>query len=670
MDTCNRSILYWKWDDSVLESDLAASIEDLCSRTDISNIFIGLHWIRRRFNDPRLLEALSFCSRELKKRGRRTIVEVCPRNEGEAFFERYPNDVAYLTTPTEVRLTPDGTGRIEMETKKIPHYWRTISHVKPGLLAAFIFDKTDGKIRKGSCQRCDHFITIEGQTDESLVARIDAGSENAGRTVDMFIGIPQPIPDLGSPGLMELYSEMLDDIAGFDIDGAASDEWGYDVGFRIIEAQEGSSKTTEIYFECISYSAYLDERYAKVCGRRLIDDLIYMYYQEEDGRSRSISCVNAYHKALREIMRQNDEEMYALAKAKLGEGAFYGVHPTWWGNNYLQNFEGFKNGFYWWEARRDIAQTDEIVIMPIRTALAHKWRCPYWYNMWYSMGTRDINTYYRETWNNVRYGGRTHYLGYECPNEPVVLELKPRGLLESIEEMDAVIREIDHVQTASPDCRVLILFGMQNALNWFYNDDPNPPWFSYHKVLTPVLRCADTVFRSFLCDLVPTTEIENGSLSLEDGKAVYGTQRYDAVVLLAPDSMSPACYAFLSGLDESRLIVAGEAEVYDDGSRVSEDYLAVLNRGVRLSEIYCPEEIIAALREWGIAANRFENGCVLQDGSLIFTSDGERAVHNRLSVHVRHKDLTIDFEGEDLLFLHHTDGKYIPFYRQGDLKLR
>ncbi|MDE6274771.1 MAG: hypothetical protein K2L87_06980, partial [Clostridiales bacterium] len=78
--------------------------------------------------------------------------------------------------------------------------------------------------------------------------------------------------------------------------------------------------------------------------------------------------------------------------------------------------------------------------------------------MWYSMGTRDINTYYVETWRNLRFGGRTHYLGYECPNEAVVLELKPQGMLESIEDMDARVRMYDGV-VSQPDCKLLLLFG-------------------------------------------------------------------------------------------------------------------------------------------------------------------------------------------------------------------
>lgn len=206
---------------------------------------------------------------------------------------------------------------------------------------------------------------------------------------------------------------------------------------------------------------------------------------------------------------------------------------------------------------------------------------------------------------------------------------------------------------------------MQNSLNWHYNDQVSPPWYPRHKVLTPVLQCADSIFQQTLCDLVPTTEIENGSLTMDDGKVRYGTQTYDAVVLLGPDSMNAACYAFLQKVDGSRLIVAGEAKEFDDGTPLTAACAGILDRGIRLPDLNCPERIKGILRDWGIPDNRWADGCVLQDGSLIFTAEGEKAVGNPLRVKVCHGDLTVDFEGEDLLFLYRNDGTYMPVYPRG-----
>lgn len=672
MKAKNKSVIYWKWDDATLESDLAGKIEDLCSRMDVGSVFIGLHWIKHRFLDPEVQQALGLCCRELHSRGVRLISEACPRNEAATFFEQHPGEVAYVTTATEVALDGEGRGQALVDTTPIPHYWRVIGHVKPAVLRAFLMNKTgDHRYAPGSAVAADETAELAPQDENHTLVRVDAGREAAGKTAVVFVGIPQPIPDLASDAFGEFYTRLLEPLKAMGADGVMSDEWGYDVIIRIEDegADPDYYKKREIYFEHVTYSDNFARRYRQFCNRELKDDLLRFYYTEEGRRDLSVRCVNAYHAAFRDIMRRNDETMYSLCKEVMGPDTFYGVHPTWWGNNYLQNFEGFKNAFYWWEAKRDIAQTDEIVIMAIRTALAHKWGGDCWYNMWYSMGTRDIKTYYRDTWNSVRFSGRTHYLAYECPNEAVVLELKPEGLLESIEEMDAEVRMLDPVQNAMPDCRVLVLFGMQNALNWYYNDQTAPPWYPRHKVLSTVLECADRIFDQTLCDLVPTTEIENGSLFVDGGRVRYGSQEYDAVVLLGADSLSPACFPFLQKVDPARLIVAGEAREFDDGAPLTDACRAVLERGVRLPGLDCAEEIKKILRDWGIADNRFENGCVLQDGSLIFTAEGLEATHNPLTVQVKLGDLSVEFEGEDFLFLRHQNGAYAPLYPKGSCVL-
>lgn len=667
MQPKNKSVMYWKWEDETLRSDLLWKVNDLCDRFDLGSIFIGLHWIRHRFVDIEVQEALKLVTEEFHRRGVRVISEACPRNEAATFFETHPDQIAYLTAAAEILLDGDGCGSAQVKTPMVSHYWRTIEHAKPCVLAAFLVDKTGtGTYAAGSAAAADGAVSIAPCGETSLVS-VNAGAEAAGKCAVVFVGIPQTIPDLASDAFGDFYARLLHTVKEAGVDGVMSDEWGYDIFLELEDAPSGGRR--ELYLEHLTYSDRFGDCYRSQCGRSLKEDLLRLFYVEDGRRDLSIRCINAYHAAFRAIMRGNDETMYALCKKILGPDAFYGVHPTWWGNNYLQNFEGFKNALYWWEARRDIAQVDEIVILPIRTALAHKWGGNTWYNMWYSMGTRDIKTYYRDTWNNVRFGGRTHYLGYECPNEAVVLELKPQGLLESIEEMDARVRKIDCVQNTMPDCRVLMLFGMQNSLNWHYDGRVTPPWYPRHKVLTPVLQCADQVFAQTLCDLVPTTEIENGSLIADGGKVRYGTQEYDAVVLLAPDSMNAVCYSFLQKVDPSRLIVAGEAREFDDGTPLTEQCLAVLNSGIRLDSLQCAEEIKRILRGWGIADNRWSNGCVLQDGSLIFTAEGEKPIGNPLSVHVTHGGLRVDFEGEDMLFVYPADGKYTAISGSGSCTL-
>ena len=655
-----NSLLYWKWEEDTITNHFVERIDDMCERAGMDTIFVGLHWIERRLCDPEMIKALRFCADRLHAKNRRLVAEVCPRNEGAAFYECYPDEGrAYLTTSTEVLLDENGAASVFIAAESIPHYWRMADGLPMKVIAAFLLQSCENYRFEGAAVRGDSFAELVPENG-GVVLQVSAGSDFSGYTAVVFAGHPQTIPDLASPRLSEFYRSQLEQMAAAGLDGVMSDEWGYDVAFRVEERPDTPEKS-ELYFEHITWSAELARGYAG----DMTDDLLYMFYTKNGEESRSLRAVNSYHRVLRAVMRQNDEDMYAITKEILGQDAFYGVHPTWWGSSYLQNFEGFKNGFYWWEAKRDVAQTDEMVLTCIRTALSHKWGSPVCYNMWYSMGTRDINTYYRETWNNIRFGGRTHYLGYECPNESVVLELKPEGLLESIESMDRLVRRLDNVQKTAPDCRVLVVFGIQNALNWAYGEGFAPPWYPRHEVLYPVLECADKLFDKFLCDLVPTSEIENGSLTIEGGRARYGTQSYDAVVLLAPDSMAKSVFPFFSALDKERLFVCGEARIYDDACELSHDDAAVLDGTVKLPP-YDTDGIAAALDALGVPRNRFENGCVLQDGSMLFAAEGKLATGNPLSVHVKHNGYSVDFEGEDFLYLGFGKEGYHPLYAAGE----
>jgi hypothetical protein len=507
---------------------------------------------------------------------------------------------------------------------------------------------------------------IDGVLSKKIV--ISCGKRLANRNVSVLLGTPQPIPDLSSPNLPALYEDMIDAVSDKNIDGVASDEWGYDVILKIEEVNPYDDNN--LFLRHLSVSNHFAAIYAENYSTDLYKDLFYIFIAQKGDELYRVKVINQYLATLRQIMAKNDLDMYSIAKKKLGNDIFYGEHPTWWGSVDSLYFEFFKNGFYWWEAIRDIAQTDEMVIIPIRTALAHKYKSPYWYNMWYSLGSRDINTYFTQTWNNVLFGGRTHYLGYECPNEAVVLELKPEGLLEQIEQMDSRVRLLDSLQNTQPDCRVLVLFGMEAVSNWALLDKPLPPWAPQSKRLDMVLNTANGLFGRYMCDLVPTSEIANGSLSVVNGKAVYGTQQYDAVLLLYPDSMAPSCYSFLQKLDRQKLAVCGNAEIYNNATPLDAEHAGFL-KGLpeTYAEIPSVEALTKLLESWHIERNRLEHACRYQDGSMIFTTNGVKACGNTLAVETEFEGHRLSFSGEDFLYLYMENGEMKAVFPKGELKI-
>ncbi|MDD6201242.1 MAG: hypothetical protein PUB93_08280 [Firmicutes bacterium] len=622
----NRSFIYWKWDSDVLDPDiLEKKVRDLTSRTQIGNIFIGMEWIREDFRGQRVSRAFRKSIQLLHAAGRKAIIECCVRGEGEPFSEIYPDEPAYLVTVREARA--DSSGRIRIPHEQVWHYWRHAGDRGEHRVFALYAMEPGPVFRKA-----EGFASRAVPTENGYEIEISAPGIHPGQTLAAVVGFPQPIPDLAHPGLIPYFREMARHAAGLGADGLFSDEWGYDV---ILDIRKPNPYDDEdLAIRHISYSAHMERRYRQRWDESLLDTVIDLFYPGSPLRRQRI---DRYLALLRQICTENEEAMYSVVKEELGADAFWGIHPTWWGSRDQQNMEFFKNGFYWWDAKRDIAQTDESVILPIRTALAHRFSSPVWYNMWYSLGTRDIRTYYPETWNNLRFGGRTHYLGYECPNEAVVLDLRPVGLLESIERMDSRVRLFDSV-SSQPDCRLLLFFGFEAVSNWD-TVGMAPPWTPVNPRLMKLLQTADKIFGEMLCDLVPSYAAENGSLFLnEAGKPQYGNQTYDAVIALYPEGMSEAAQAFLRSVPPEKKILCGCADPSAPAAAVFPDIPAAGN--------------LAAMAEFlGVPRNRTANGCVLQDGSKIFTGSGTLPTGNPLEVEDEIQGKILRFRGKDALWV-------------------
>lgn len=638
----NRSALYWKWDSDVLDpAILQEKVRDLTSRTQISNIFIGMEWIRQDFRDPGISAAFRQAIASLHEAGRKAIIECCIRGEGVPFYREYPYDPAYLVTVFRGRA--DEHGALTLPHEQVWHYWRhegdhgehrvfRLYRVCPG----------------GSYQpiREDSWRSEAVPADKGYQIRVHGTGIQPDTELIAVVGFPQPIPDLAHPGLIPYFTKMVRHAAQLGADGVFSDEWGYSVILDIREVNPYDDKNLNIRH--ISYSSHMEAMYREAWGESLMDTVISLFLP---GHPQREAHIDRYLQLLRQICTQNEAQMYAVVKRELGEDAFWGVHPTWWGHWEEQNLEFFKNGFYWWDAQRDYAQTDESVILPIRTALAHRFSSPVWYNMWYSLGTRDIRTYYKESWDNLRFGGRTHYLGYECPNEAVVLDLRPEGLLESIEQLDQRIRLFDTVN-AQPDCRLLVFFGFEAVSNW-HTVGMEPPWTLFNPRLMEVHRAANGIFQEMLCDLVPSYAADNGSLYInQNGKLQYGSQEYDAVIALYPQKLSPAAAELLSRVDLGQLILCGDRD-------------PELTAAVSFDTIPSADALIAAAKSLGVPENRWPQGCLLQDGSAMFTGSGTNVSQNPLELDFHLRGKHIRFSGEDALWLS-SDGAQAIF-PQGSL---
>ncbi len=661
-------ILYWKLAPDSLDPAVARQkAEDIVKRSRFDLIYITSHALPEGDRLPQTSPALT--------RTLEILCEVFHANRRKVMFEHdirpfvdFYKSLGYTETlhmaalcdgvldaRGAATLTPFVRGSIHTTHTADKDELRALNtYLVDGLFAAFAFRLQDGSdyIFKPETLRIitDRVTLRDGHFEVAL------GEEFAGYTVALFPSIDKPqFGDRTCPEYMAAEREFFEQMRHFGFDAAATDEWGL-VTDTIRPTEEFPHYATS----SINMTRHIIDRYRALCGRELAEDMVYLYYHPENRRGVAVATYHNYFSALRSIMAETDAQIYKMAKDVLGRDAFYGVHPTWWGTRDCLFMEAFHNGVYWWEATRDHAQTDEEIIIPFRSSLARAMGRPLWYNMWYSMGTNDVRTFFKETWDNARYGGRTHYLSYECRKENGVLDMADSNALELCSEMEDEIVKLNAFGAAHPDTRVLAIFSYDAFTNPMLSDPGAKLHSEYGKNNARIIGFTEELFRSpCLVDLVPSTEIDRDTLVLNgSGKLAYFGKEYDAVILLVPDGASKKTvslcteYAKRGGI----LLTVGGMEYFSDGTDATAAFATLSQSATEAYPFDVPVfQVLAALDRNGIARGAGDGYALFEDGSVIFTGEGRLPRGNPLSIDTEIGTHRIRFEGSDFLAVRFGD---------------
>ncbi len=659
----NPKILYWKWDESIFtEGKMEQDIKDIYERMQVELLYVSLHHLGIPFVDERILTLVRKCTAILENYHAKLLLDVDVRNELEEMKKEDTACELLNIQFIECNLDESGTAVID---KKNPQRGRTGRNTcKEGpvwVAGAWAFHPTDkGIYAENSIQKVNVVLCNK---EEETEYKINAGKENGGKRVCIAAVYTHGVPDLFSPYLYTYYEKMFQAVSDLDLGGVANDEWGYDLQTTF---EKGSYR-----LEVFPYSLILAEKYLQRTGRSLEEDFIYFAWTGEEHSGKPYEVINTYLSILRENIRENNEWFYEAGKRYFGKDTFIGVHPTLWCDKDDSTFDTLHNGLGWWEVKRDYAQTDEYVIMPIRLAMAHKWNSPVWYNMWYSNGTNQLATFWEETWQNARFGGRTDYLGYECPNEGGVHWLRTADSLDTINQMEKRISMLDTVQSRQPDSRVLVIFGMEAVTNWYLNQKAARIVRTEGR-FPGILRYVSGLFDEYLCDLVPSTEISGKSVQYKQGILSYGTQQYDALIYLETECMDESVKEFITDYarDGKPLMLAGTCEYYKDGKSAKADYENLRKLAdASFEKIPDIRTTVAWLKKHSIAANRWINGCRYQDGTAVFTAKGSQPYKNYLTVNCNIDGCDIAFEGEDFLVVKCKEGELMELHTPSEYSM-
>ena len=518
----------WQWNQrSLLDDSYYSVIDRITSETPFDLLVNFMRFPNYEVSDAVPHDKMKQMSEYALKKGLRFAPDLDVRNARVAFMARYPDQLQQMLRMLEVE--PGTPEAIFTPIDLSDHYSGSMmsSHKPVGsrLLRVVTYKKLPVRIATGMGTEIDgtsvrditHRCQVLESSAEKLVVSLPTDIDKE-LTVNVIMAFDHLYPDLFSPKILTFQQELVKMYADCSILGVCKDEWGFPPYFpRYYRTQY-----TDYW-----YSPNYDAAYRERTGRSLLDDILLIAFPFKDKAAERIAAINEYTRLTYDRNVQIENDFYQTVKETFGHDAFVTVHSTWW--PFPDKIEARKNGLDWWAVQRDLAQTDEVAPFSARTALCKKVGSPVWYNMYYKV---DLPM---QMWSSALAGGRIDYLSYTL-------------LLPEYLEAERRIHLLNFISEAPLDCPVAVIFGHTAMRNWAASEYDDAG-----------VQVADAFWRAgYPADLIPSSEIENGSLRIDaDGFLCYGRQRYAAAVLYHPELENIGIAEFFGKATATRLYETG-----------------------------------------------------------------------------------------------------------------
>lgn len=505
------------------------------------------------------------------------VMDLDVRLARQAFADRYADELQEIVRIREVSLSSDTPTQLEIDAMNLgDHYTfqaRGYDCVSSRLFRVYAYSSGEDGINPTTVKDITDRCTVKQADGNGQCVAIPAASGGDRQTACVMAAFTLFTPDVFAPHLLAFERAILDQYADVPLAGACKDEWGFPGRF--------DPRTDDLWYSEPMAAAYKARR----PENDLIRDMLLMA-KPERGRERDrAAAINHYMEMCRLRNAEVENHFYDAIKEVFGPHAMSATHPTWYA--FPSANEAFKNGLDWWACKRDLAQTDEGTPFCARTALAKKWNSPLWYNMYYD---KAIEFYEEDLWRHALGGGRINF----HPLWPRTMEDLNVSLLQGdLMRADCRVRLLNYISTAPIDCPVAVIFGHPSALNW------SGPHFA-----DVGLSISDELWKAgHYADLIPSSEITEGSLKVADGYIQYGPQRYEAAVLYRPEYERAEIATFFAEASRgghTALYRVGEWTMDFEGK--SFDGTAALPAEMKELEVeHCAGEVVKRLESRGIA---------------------------------------------------------------------
>jgi hypothetical protein len=496
----------WVWTKDTLAPDgFKKPIEQAALHSPFNLLITFLRFPDREVSDAEVHDQVKLAADYAIAHGLTLIADIDVRAARHAFQGRYPDELQQMLRIKESALSAAEPVEVSIPSLDLNDHYSdgTIPHHIPlagSLVRVVSYRKSAEGIESASIADITKECTLMEASKDAVTLKLpSAGStKSSGTHASVLAAFTHFYPDMFSPHLAEFQRSLLQRYSDIRLAGACKDEWGfppyYPRFYRL--------GTHDFWYSSNMAKAYSEH----TRGRNLLDDFLLMAQGIAGQGNQRQMAINHFMEMCRQRNVALEDNFYRDVKSVFGRNAAVTVHPTWWPFPDRNEFK--KNGLDWWAVTRDWAQTDEVAPFAVRTALSKKWRSPIWYNMYYK---QDLST---QMWNSVLAGGRIDYLPFSSLSSAELLQAESR------------IRLLNYIARSPLDCPVAVIFGHAGAMNWagpHYNDVG--------------MDLVDRLWKEgYPADLIPTSEIENGSLRIDEkGHICYGDQKYAAAVLYHPE---------------------------------------------------------------------------------------------------------------------------------------
>ena len=572
----------WFWKDGTLAPDgFKPFLDAAAAHSPYTLLSTSLRISNGEVTDPAVCEQIGRAVRYADALGLRIAFDFDIRLARRAFRERYPDEQQEELVLKTVELPQSGSTNVTFEGvdltdhmtgNTVPYQCLTtrLVRVYSFVRGAEGIDPTTVKDITGA-----GVCAVAGGS-RKLTVTVPA---EAGRSACVIAAHAYLTPDVFAPHLLDFQREIVRQYADLPLAGVMKDEWGFPPDHTGNPAHDRtwySSAMTQVYAE-------------RSGGRDLVRDALLMYASEKGRERERQAAINCYRALCRERNAAIEDDYYRTGKATFGLTSVVVTHATWIPYPGAQEFR--KNGLDWWQATRDIGQSDESTPYSCRTSLAKRWGFPFWYNQYYSP---KPEAYARELWADALSGGRVNfhplYPRASGTIEDSHLELMRQQLMIGV----ARLRMLDFITRAPLDCPVAVVFGHACAMNW-----AGP---SYNRVGLEVASslCAG----GYLADVIPSSLVGASALRIDAGGYVcLGPQRYRAVVLYQPEFGDESDLSFFCRA------AAGKSAVFMVGDWTRDSGAHPLDAMKRLSDNVrkfsgdeaCAEAVAQFLKSAGVA---------------------------------------------------------------------